>query len=133
VVPVYRLLADFVVAVHFAYVTFIVMGLLLVLIGRLFHWTWVSNPWFRMVHMTMMAIVVVESLVGITCPLTDWEHALRTAAGETVEKGTFMGRLIHNLIFYEAGPGTFTLVYVLFFGLLVASFVLVPVRWQRRA
>jgi hypothetical protein len=128
----YSLLADFVVALHFAYVGFVVLGLLLVLLGRLFHWRWVSNPWFRLIHLTMMGIVVVESLLGITCPLTDWEKALRHAAGQTVDEGSFMGRLMHNLIFYEAGPQTFTLIYVLFFTLLVASFFLVPIRFERR-
>jgi hypothetical protein len=129
----YGLLADFVVALHVAYVGFIVIGLLLVLLGRLFHWQWVGNPWFRMIHLTMMGIVVVESLLGITCPLTNWEKALRHAAGQTVDEGSFMGRLLHDLIFYEATPQTFTLIYVLFFTLLVASFVLVPVRFDRTA
>ena len=124
----YSLLADLVVALHVAYVGFIVFGLLLVLLGRLFRWTWVGNPWFRLIHLTMMGIVVIESLLGITCPLTDWERALRHAAGQTVGEGSFMGRLMHNLLFYDATPQTFTLIYVVFFTLLVASFVLVPVR-----
>lgn len=129
----YSVLADIVVALHLAYVGFIVVGLLLVLLGRLFRWQWVGNPWFRLTHLTMMAIVVVESLLGITCPLTDWEHALRRAAGQSFEGGSFMGRLLHNLIFYEAPPQTFTIIYVLFFTLLVASFILVPIRFPRAA
>ena len=71
-------------------------GLVAILLGGWRKWRWVRNFWFRLLHFLMIAVVVVESLVGIVCPLTDWEDALREKAGETVEQGTFIGRMVHR-------------------------------------
>ncbi|MCA9205881.1 MAG: DUF2784 domain-containing protein, partial [Planctomycetales bacterium] len=101
---IYRLLADAVVTLHIAYVLFVILGLLVVLVGRLLHWTWIRNPWFRFVHLAMIGIVVVESWLKITCPLTTLEDWLRLQAGETVTDGSFIGRWMHDLLFLEAEP-----------------------------
>ena len=129
---IYSVLADAVVTIHALYVSFIVIGLFLILLGRAFHWSWVRNFWFRIVHLTMMGIVVVESLLGITCPLTTWEYSLRKAAAEPIDGGSFIARIAHQSIFIDASPAMFTLIYVAFFGAVLLSLVLVPPRWQTR-
>ena len=53
----YGLLADLVVIVHFAYVGFVVIGQLLILIGIVLRWQWIRNPWFRLIHLAMILIV----------------------------------------------------------------------------
>ena len=83
-------LADVVVFVHVAYVGFVVVGLFLIFLGRLLRWNWVRNFWFRAIHVTMIGIVVVEALFGITCPLTTWENRLREMNGETAYQGSFI-------------------------------------------
>lgn len=127
---VYSVMADAVVTIHAMYVSFIVLGLVLILLGRAFGWTWVRNFWFRMVHLTMMGIVVVESLLGITCPLTTWEYSLRKAAAEPIDGGSLIARIAHQSIFVNASPVMFTAIYLAFFGLLVASLILVPPKWR---
>jgi len=129
---IYSLLADAVVTIHAMYVSFIVIGLFLILVGRACHWSWVRNFWFRVVHLTMMGIVVVESLLGITCPLTTWEYRLRQAAHEPIDGGSFIARIAHQSIFVDASPAMFTVIYVVFFGALVASLIVVPPRWRTR-
>ena len=52
----------------------------------------------------MIATVVEESVLGVSCPLTDWEDMLREKAGETVQQGTFIGRILHKLLFWEVSP-----------------------------
>ena len=44
---VYRFLADAVLAVHFAYVAFVVLGMAAILLGIALGWRWVRNFWFR--------------------------------------------------------------------------------------
>jgi len=126
---IYRWLADAVVALHAAYVGFVVAGLLAVLVGYLFHWGWVRNPWFRWVHFLMIAVVVAESLVGITCPLTTWENALRADAGEEVSQATFIGRWANAVLFYQAPDWVFTIAYCAFGALVLGALILVPPRW----
>ena len=62
----YGILADLVVVAHFAYVLFVILGLLAVLVGRFAGWKWTRKFWFRVVHLTMIAIVVVAfGLLGL--------------------------------------------------------------------
>jgi len=114
----YGILADLVVAVHVVYVSTVVVGMLLILLGGVLRWQWVRNFWFRMLHLLLIAIVVFEALLGITCPLTNWEYDLREKAGQTVENGSFIGRILHDMIFTDVSPTILTICYCLF-GLLV--------------
>src|SRR5262245_48484419 len=110
----YRLLADVVVAVHVAYVAFVVVGQLLILAGVARGWRWVRNPWFRLAHLAAILIVAAEALLDIDCPLTIWEHQLRVRGGQATAGGTFIGDLLHRLIFYDFPPWVFTTAYVAF-------------------
>jgi hypothetical protein len=127
----YRALADLVVIVHACYVAFVVFGLLAVLVGSLFKWKWVHNLTFRLVHLTAILVVVLEAWWGVTCPLTIWEEELRERAGETAERGDFLARWVHQVLFYDFPPWIFTVAYSLFAAIVVLSLVLVPPRRRR--
>lgn len=128
----YALFADLLVAVHVGYVGFVLVGQLLIVIGGLRRWRWIRNAWFRLIHLLMIAIVVFEAAFGITCPLTRWEHQLRAKAGQPVEEASFMGRLLHELIFIEDVPHeTFTVAYCIFGALVVASLAVWPPIFRR--
>jgi hypothetical protein len=122
----YRLLADIVVVIHGVWVAVVILGLLAILIGRIFQWRWVRNFWFRAVHFAMIAIVAAEALLGITCPLTVLEDDLRRSAGDSIRSGSFIGRWVHDLLFYELPPWVFTVIYCVFAAIVLATFVLVP-------
>ncbi|HTK75758.1 MAG TPA: DUF2784 domain-containing protein [Gemmataceae bacterium] len=124
----YRLLADLIVAIHAAYVAFVVVGLLLIVVGIACGWGWVRNWSFRVVHLIAILIVAAESLLDIPCPLTEWEYRLRELGGQAVSGGTFIGDLLHNLIFYDFAPWVFTFAYVAFALLVALTFVLAPPR-----
>ena len=127
----YRLLADLLVVIHCGYATFIVAGLALILLGGWRKWHWVRNFWFRLLHFLMIAVVVEESLLDVVCPLTDWEAALREKAGETVEKGTFIGRMVHHFLFVDFSPAVLATFYCIFGLIVLATFVLVPPQWPK--
>jgi hypothetical protein len=129
----YSLLADVVVALHVAYVSFVVFGQVAIFLGVLLRWQWIRNPWFRWTHLAMITIVAVEAILDITCPLTTWEYNLRTLAGEQAAEGSFMGRLLHDLLFFDAPRWVFTTAYISFALLVLATFWLAPPRPWRRA
>jgi hypothetical protein len=114
------LLADLIVAMHVLWVAVVILTVPLVVFGAWRGWGWVRNPWFRHVHLAMIAVVVAESVLGITCPLTTWEKAARRAAGEEGYTGSFLGHWLHELLFFSGPPWVFTMVYV-GFGLLVVG------------
>ena len=127
----YGILADGVVAIHVAYVSFVLFGLPVIWIGLWRKWGWVRNRWFRLAHLLAIAIVAMEALLQIECPLTVWERDLRTLAGQTVDEATFVGRLLHDLLFYDAPPAVFTVCYVVFAVVVLGTLVLAPPRWRR--
>src|SRR5262249_11427850 len=128
-----RILADLLVVFHATYVSFVVFGLVLILLGVARRWKWVRNTWFRALHLLAIGIVVVEALAGIPCPLTTWESSLRHVAGQAGFPGDFTGSWPHHFLFYRAEPRVFTLVYPLFGLAVLAAFVLAPPRWPGRS
>ena len=114
----YAFAADAMLVTHVLVVIFIVLGLLLVYAGRVLSWQWVRNPWFRLAHLIAIAVVVVQSWFGLVCPLTTWEMALRSKAGEAVYEGSFIKHLLSDLLYYQAPAWVFIACYTVF-GLLV--------------
>ena len=130
----YAILADFIVAVHFGYVLFVVFALFVILLGGFLRWRLIRNFWFRAVHLTMILIVVFESLAGMMCPLTVWEYNLRIAAGQNVSDVSFVARLIHYLIFFDFPPIVFAIGYSLFGLAVIGSWLLYPpdLPWKQK-
>jgi Protein of Unknown function (DUF2784) len=118
------LLADVLVVVHFGIVVFIVGGLVLVWIGALLDWSWVRHRGFRYLHLAAIALVALEALLGIACPLTVWEDLLRGG----VRPESFIARWVHRLLFYRAPEWVFTATYLLWTLATLATLRLVPPR-----
>ena len=130
----YRLAADAIVVVHCAFVAFVVLGFVAILIGLVFRRCWARNPVFRTLHLVAILFVATESVFGIPCPLTTWEQQLRDLAGEGASyRGDFIAAWVHAFLFYDAEPWVFTVCYVLFAALVLAAFLFAPPRRFRRA
>ena len=116
------LLADLIFIIHFFYVLFIVISLPAIWIGAWLKLPFVRNYYFRYLHLAAISLVVVESLMGIVCPLTVWENTLRQVETEN----SFIQRWLHQIIFYNIPEGILTVTYILFAGLVVITFKWVP-------
>jgi hypothetical protein len=126
---IYRFLADATVIIHCAYASFIVLGLLAIVVGLVRHWSWIRNFWFRLVHLLMMGFVAAETCCGILCPLTVWENRLRQLAGETTYPGSFIGTMANDVLFVDMPEWVLSCAYVLLFGLILLTLVAAPPRW----
>jgi polyferredoxin len=122
------MMADALLVVHFMIAAFIVGGLLLTWLGAFLGWAWVRNPVFRWLHLAAIAFVALEALVGIACPLTVWEDALR---GGGPPEG-FVVRWVRRLLFYEGPPWVFTTAYVAWTAATLVTLRLVPPRKRAR-
>lgn len=121
--------ADFVTMIHAAYVAFVVVGFVAILVGWAAEWHWVQNFYFRLAHLAMILFVCCEALIGTTCPLTIWENVLRVKGGESGYSRDFVGYWLDSLIFYQAPPWIFTTAYLTFGALVILAFWFVPMRW----
>ncbi len=117
----YLIAADAILITHALFVAFVVLGLLLIFAGKLLAWSWVCNFKFRCIHLVAIGIVVLQSWLGMICPLTIWEMSLRAKAGDTVYTGSFIAHWVQTLLFYRAPEWVFILLYTLFGALVVVS------------
>jgi len=117
---VYLIAADLLLFAHTLFVAFVLFGLLFIFAGRLFSWAWVRNRLFRLAHLIAIGVVVFQSWLGIICPLTTWEMALREKAGDSIYAGTFISHWLEAILYYRAPPWVFVLCYSIF-GLLVLA------------
>jgi Protein of Unknown function (DUF2784) len=133
--PTYGYMADGLVVLHFAFMAFIVFGQLAIIIACAFKWQWGRNPWFRFAHLGSILFVVYEAILGIRCPLTEWEEQWREKAGQTMEAGgTFIGRMFHDWLFWDRWMTSDSIkVMTICFGIIVIQgVVMYPPRWFRR-
>ena len=116
----YRLLADLVVLLHFAFVAFVVGGGLLVLRWRRLMW----------VHLTAAAWGAWISFAGWICPLTPLENWLRRQGGDAGHAGGFVEHYILPILYpreltrgIQVGLGALVL---------VVNLVVYWIVWKRR-
>lgn len=119
----YLLAADLTLLLHTLFVVFVIVGLILILLGNALGWSWIRNPWFRWAHLAAIALVVLQSWLGMICPLTTLEMALRARAGDTVYAGTFIAHWLQSILYYEAPPWVFAVCYTVFGLLVVATWI----------
>jgi len=120
----YAALADALLLLHFLFVAFVVVGFILILAGLALGWQWVRNRAFRLCHLLAIGIVVLQSWLGMLCPLTLWEAWLRRRAGQGHYEGSFIQHWLHQLLFFEAEPWVFTTIYTLFGAAVLATWIL---------
>jgi hypothetical protein len=114
----YRTLADFVVALHFGFVLFVVFGGLLAL-------RWPRAAWFHLPAAVWGA--GIEFLAGI-CPLTPLENHLRRLGGEAGYAGGFVEQYVLPVLY----PSGLTRGVQLALGILVVVFNGVVYLWVWR-
>ena len=89
---VYRLVADFVVVVHLAFIVFVAVGGLL---------AW-RRPGLLWLHVPSVMWAVATVTVGLTCPLTSLEKFLRDMAGGEGYGGGFVDRYVEGVVYPES-------------------------------
>lgn len=124
----YGLAADLILIIHAFFVAFVLCGFVIIWLGFWRRWHWVRNGVFRVAHVLAIGIVVLQAWVGMLCPLTVWENALRRLAGEAGYGDSFIRYWLHELLFYDAAPWVFTLAYSVFGILVVLTWVVVRPR-----
>jgi hypothetical protein len=121
------LFADLVLVTHFLFVAFVVGGLAVIWIGAALQWAWIRNFWFRAAHLGAIGFVAAESLVGVLCPLTVLEDALRQGGQP---QASFIQRWVSRLLYYDLPERVFMIVYLLF--ALIVALTFLYIRPERR-
>jgi len=92
-------LANFVTVVHLAYFVFVVGGFVSIIVGAARRsGGWIVNPWFRIVHLLSVWVVLVEDVIGVNCPLNVLEGNLRSPGTKAAEASSGVGYLLDQLL-----------------------------------
>ncbi len=118
------LLADLVLGLHLLIAAFITVGLVLVPVGGIRNWGWVRNRALRLAHLGTMSFIATEAVLGLTCPLTILESALRNEDAPT----HFLAVWMVKALYWNASPEFFVLLYLLCAAWAVSLWALVPPR-----
>lgn len=122
-------LAETVLAAHLAIILFNLFGLVAVPLGAARGWRFVHGPWWRVLHLAMLAAVAGQAVVGRACILTVWQYDL---AGGAATPTPLIAGWIDRIVYWPLPLWVFAVLYVLIFGYAVALLWLVPLRRHRR-
>jgi hypothetical protein len=87
----FRIAADLVLALHLAFIAFVIVGGLLVLHYR----------WLVFVHIPSALWGTFVETSGRICPLTIWENSFRRSAGESGYADSFIEHYLLPIIYPE--------------------------------
>lgn len=123
---VYRVLADAVMFVHFAFILFVAVGALL---------TW-ARPRMAWAHVPALAWGVGTVTIGFPCPLTSLEKALERRAGGDSYDGGFIDQYLEDVVYpdeYSSMLRALAVILIVlgYFGLLRRSHRSLDVRRSR--
>jgi len=76
----------------------------------MYNWDWVANIRLRILHSGMVVFITLESLLGITCPLTTFENSLRGIH----QSKSFIGYWIKEIIYWDFPTQFFIVLYCIF-------------------
>lgn len=116
----FQVLTSLILAVHAAYLAYVVVGGFLA-------WRWPRTVWLH-VAATAWGLLIVANPWGWRCPLTDAEHWSRRRAGQEGFSAGFVDRYLEGVLY----PERFTRALQVLVGLLVVvSWVGVYLRSRR--
>jgi len=123
---IYGLLADLILLIHFGVVLFNLFWLAAVPLGARLEWRFVRIRWLRITHLISMALVAVQPLLGRVCLLTIWQYAFDEKKGDVVSIFPAVRAWVISLMYWQAPPWAFAVMYVAAFAYTIALWKWVP-------
>lgn len=127
----YRLLADFIVLIHFLWILFMLWGF-----GRTI-WAiikkdikFLQNRFIRTFHLLGILVVGFLIIIGKPCFLTVWEIKLRVISGVPSYTGSFIVHYIEKLVYPDVHPLVVEIPSVIIGGVTLLIYILLP-PWKR--
>jgi Protein of Unknown function (DUF2784) len=109
---------------HVAVIAFNIAGCVLIPIGAWRRWRWVRGFWWRLAHLSSLAVVALQALLGRACFLTIWQSDLSGAS----RVQPLIAGWIDRLIYWTLPPWVFVLAYVVVFLYVIALWIFVQPR-----
>ncbi|MGL4553295.1 MAG: DUF2784 family protein, partial [Gemmataceae bacterium] len=126
--------ADVLAVAHFGFIVPVVLLQLLIVAGGVLGWRWVRNYWLRVAHLVLIALVVIQAVVGHECPVNEFERTLRGGDLAQLDGASALGRFCNRMVYQRVEDMRPMLVQYAAFGVVViASWYLVRPAWPAPA
>ena len=133
----YKILADLVVFIHFAWILFILWGFFLTVCSTISvyvlrtakdKWRMFFDRWiFRTIHLGGIVYVAILTILGKYCPLTTLENELRRRYNaELTYPGSFVIYYIEKIVYPEANYLVFVIPTMIIAVFAVLMFIVRP-------
>ena len=106
------MIADALLFVHFSLAAFITIGFFIIPIGYKLGWNWIKNRNLRLLHLSLMGVITVETIAGFNCPLTVLENMFR----DVDYSSSFMSYWIAQILYWDLPKQVFVILYSLCLG-----------------
>ena len=103
------MIADALLLVHFSLAAFITLGFFIIPIGYKLGWNWIKNRNLRLLHLSLMGVITVETILGLACPLTVLENMFR----DVDYSSSFMSYWIAQILYWDLPNHVFVTLYSL--------------------
>ena len=133
----YKILADIVVLIHFAWILYMLWGFILTICGSISiyvlrrtkeRWRTFFDRWiFRTIHLGGIVYVTIMTVLGENCPLTIMENGLREHYDtELTYHGSFVVHYIEKIVYPEANFLFFLIPTIIIAVFTVVMFIIRP-------
>ena len=133
----YKILADLVVLIHFAWILFVLWGFILTVCSSISvyvlrtakdRWRTFFDRWiFRTIHLGGIVYVAILTVLGKYCPLTILENELREQYNtELTYPGSFVVHYIEKIVYPEANFLLFVIPTIIIAVFTVLMFIIRP-------
>ena len=116
------MIADALLLVHFSLAALITIGFFIIPIGYKLDWNWIKNRNLRLLHLFLMGVITVETIAGLTCPLTVLENMFRDVGYST----SFLSYWIAQILYWDLPSQVFVILYWLCLGWLLILWKVCP-------
>ena len=106
------MIAGALLLVHFSLAASITLGFFIIPIGYKLGWNWIKNRNLRLLHLSLMGVITVETIVGLTCPLTVLENMFR----DVDYSSSFISYWIAQILYWDLPNQVFVILYSLCLG-----------------
>ena len=101
--------SEIVLLFHFCIFLFMILSFFLIPLGYYKKWKWVKNKYYRLIHLVLMGIILIETILGFMCPLTMLENFLRN----NIEINNKITQIIHQIMYWDLSTYQFIILYLL--------------------
>ncbi len=106
------MIADALLFIHFCLAASITLGFFIIPLGCKFGWYWIKNRNVRLLHLFLMGFITVETILGLTCPLTVLENMFR----DVDYSSSFISYWVAQILYWNLPSEVFVFLYSLCLG-----------------